>query len=113
MQVAGVAQNSICFSRRDFERGEGSALGKILGRSLHPGQSPICTIVFIPLSAAQRKLNADWAPIGRKLARRQSFAGARFARRIRSLVMDADRSKLMTNTMTGSRFGAVFADFAK
>ena len=30
-------------------------------RSLYPGQSPICTIVFIPLSAAQRKLNADWA----------------------------------------------------
>ncbi len=59
-----VAQNSICFSRRAFERGEGSALGKILGRSLHPGQSPICTIVFIPLSAAQRKLNADWAEAG-------------------------------------------------
>jgi hypothetical protein len=28
---------------------------------LCPGQSPICTIVFISLSAAQSKLNADWA----------------------------------------------------
>src|SRR6266436_9042004 len=27
----------------------------------YPGQSPIYTIVFIPLSAAQSKLNADWA----------------------------------------------------
>jgi hypothetical protein len=32
-----------------------------------PGQSPICTIVFISLSAAQGKLKADWAEAAAEL----------------------------------------------
>jgi hypothetical protein len=43
----------------------------------------------------------------------QSFAGARSVCRIRSLVMAACGTKLITSSMTGSRFDAVSADLVK
>jgi uncharacterized protein DUF6431 len=46
-------------------------LGEILERTLYPEQSPIDTIVFIPFSAAQSKLNADWAEAGAEVILRR------------------------------------------
>ena len=75
MEVAGGAEIRYSFPVEILKGGE-APLRVRSCQAHYAGQSPNCTIVFISLSAAQSKLEADWAEAGEK----GSFVGARFAR---------------------------------
>jgi hypothetical protein len=47
-----------------LQGGKGSAPGKLSAKITGPERSPFDTILFIPLSAAQRNFEADWVEIG-------------------------------------------------
>ena len=90
--------------RRRWHQSCGSQdLGKVTG-----GGSRIATILFIPLSAAQYNLEADWA----EAARKSSCADARFVPRIPSSAMAAAVNRRTMNTTIGSGFGAAVAVLA-
>lgn len=63
--MAGVAAIRYSFPVEILQGDEGSAPGEDLRKVASSGRTPIYTIVFIALTAAQSKLEADWAePVG-------------------------------------------------
>jgi len=67
--VAGVARIRYSFPVEISQGDEGSVLESDLHKVPSSARAPICTIVFISLSAAQSKLEADWAEPGEGIIR--------------------------------------------
>lgn len=75
------------------------------GKMTGPGGALIATILFIPLSAAQFNLEADWAEESMQAILRHCPICAQ----IPSSVMDAAANRRTIDTMIGSGFAAAFA----
>ena len=83
-----------------------------LGKVYRPGRAPMATILFIPLSAAQYNLQADWSIGLPSQAWKSSLGNAPSVCVIRLSVMASDANRLTTKTTIGFRFGAAVANLA-
>jgi hypothetical protein len=96
------------FSGEDFPQEGRLRFGSEFDKSTAPRGAPIATILFIPLSAEQGKLESDWAVVSSQIILRRCPCCERD-----SIVGHAAAANgLTTKTTTGFRFDAAGAGLA-